>query len=142
MFNIFHFSEYLAADSNEKFWKFVDLSQTVSFSHDSGIYVKLDYDLKLWLLKYVSTLLGIEWFLEKCGSQKILAPSQNLRSIFIGLEILFLGNVVSWSLKYFLSLVLKFWNCGLAITHFTNLPFYTPTFMILTFRWYNSFLNV
>ena len=47
MLNIFHFSEYLAADSNEKFWKFVDLLQTVSFSHDSGIYVKVDNDLKL-----------------------------------------------------------------------------------------------
>ena len=33
-----YFSEYLAADSNEKFWKFVDLSQHVSFNHDSGIY--------------------------------------------------------------------------------------------------------
>lgn len=40
MFYFFHFSEYLAGDSNEKFWKFVDLSQTVSFSRDSGIYVK------------------------------------------------------------------------------------------------------
>ena len=57
MFNIFHFSEYLAAEINEKFWKFVDLSQTVSFSQDSGIYAKLDYDLKLWLLKDASTLL-------------------------------------------------------------------------------------
>ena len=142
MFNIFYFSEYLAADSNEKFWKFVDLSQTVSFSHDSGIYVKLDYDLKLLLLKYVSTLLGIEWFLEKCGSQKILAPSQNLRSIFIGLEILFLGNVVSRSLKYFLSLVLKFETVVSQSHKVSNLSFYTLTFMILTFRWYNSFFSV
>lgn len=29
-------SEYLAADSNEKFWKFVDSSQDISFSQDSG----------------------------------------------------------------------------------------------------------
>ena len=29
-------SEYLAAESNEKFWKFVDLSQDKSFSKDSG----------------------------------------------------------------------------------------------------------
>ena len=27
---------------------------------------------------------GIEWYLEKHGSQKILAPSQNLRSVFDG----------------------------------------------------------
>ena len=32
----FLFSEYLAADSNEKFWKFVDSSQRISFSRDSG----------------------------------------------------------------------------------------------------------
>ena len=135
MFNIFYFSEYLATDSNEKFWKFVDLSQTVSFSHDSGIYVKLDYDLKLWLLKYVSTLLGIEWFLEKCGSQKILAPSQNLRSIFIGLEILFLGNVVSRSLKYFLSLVLKLiWNRGLTITQSLKFIILYPYFYDFNFQ--------
>ena len=30
------FSEYVAADSNEKFWKFVDSSQHTSFSQDSG----------------------------------------------------------------------------------------------------------
>ena len=134
MFYFFHFSEYLAGDSNEKFWKFVDLSQTVSFSHDSGIYVKLDYDLKLWLLKYVSTLLGIEWFLEKCGSQKILAPSWNLTSDFIGLEILFLGNVVSQSLKYFLSLVLKFWNRALAGTQSLKFTILYPYFYDFNFQ--------
>ncbi|KAJ7328106.1 UDP-glucose:glycoprotein glucosyltransferase 1 [Desmophyllum pertusum] len=31
-------SEYLAADSNENFWKFVDSSQHISFSHDSDEY--------------------------------------------------------------------------------------------------------
>lgn len=34
----FLFSEYLAADSNEKFWKFVDSSQQISFSQDSDEY--------------------------------------------------------------------------------------------------------
>ena len=32
----FNFSEYLAAESNEKFWKFVDACQDKSFSHDLG----------------------------------------------------------------------------------------------------------
>ena len=32
----FNFSEYLAAESNEKFWKFVDSCQDKSFSHDLG----------------------------------------------------------------------------------------------------------
>lgn len=30
-------SEYLAADSNEKFWAFVDLCKKAEFSHDSGM---------------------------------------------------------------------------------------------------------
>ena len=32
----FNFSEYLAGESNEKFWKFVDSCQDKSFSHDLG----------------------------------------------------------------------------------------------------------
>ena len=35
-FFFFYFSEYLAAESNEKFWKFVDSCQDKSFSHDLG----------------------------------------------------------------------------------------------------------
>ena len=89
---------------------------------------------KLWLLKDVSTLLGIEWFLEKCGSQKILAPSWNLTSDFIGLEILFLGNVVSQSLKYFLSLVLKFWNRALAGTQSLKFTILYPYFDDFNFQ--------
>ena len=89
---------------------------------------------KLWLLKDVSTLLGIEWFLEKCGSQKFLAPAWNRTSDFIGLEILLLGNVVSQSLKYFLSLVLKFWNRALAGTQSLKFTILYPYFDDFNFQ--------
>ena len=35
---------------------------------------------------------GIEWFLEKCRSRKILALSENLASVFDGSQVSFWGH--------------------------------------------------
>ena len=48
-----------------------------------------------------STERVIECFLKKCGSWKILAQSQNLGSVVIGLEVWFSGDLASRGLKFF-----------------------------------------
>ena len=53
-------------------------------------------------------LRDIEWFLEKCGSQKVFARSQNLRSICDRSGSLIFGCLCILESQVFLSLGLKF----------------------------------
>ena len=48
--------------------------------------------------KSIFKLRGIEWFLEKRGSRKILARSQNFRNVFDGSQVSFAGDLASWSI--------------------------------------------
>ena len=69
---------------------------------------------------------GIDWFLEKHGSRKILPGSQNPEGFAMGLEVSFLGDFASHGLVFFKVLVLNFETGVSQSFKVMNLPFYTP----------------
>ena len=77
-----------------------------------------------------SFLRGIKWFLEKQESKKIWAWFEISQGFVIGLEVSFLGDFASLSLRFFLSLCLEFWNPGLAIWQSLQFTILYPYFYI------------